>query len=159
MKIISHRGNQNGANPAQENNPEYILEAFNAGFDVEIDLWKVGAELFLGHDEPQYNINSDYLLKTGLWIHCKNIEAALYVSQASGLNAFWQQDDDIAITTKGYLWTNTGKELTERSIAVMPENDKEWDIGKAYGVCTDYPLIYEGAIIGVRIIWMKKFGI
>ena len=39
MKIISHRGNLEGRIPEDENNPDYIHEAIESGFDVEIDLW------------------------------------------------------------------------------------------------------------------------
>ena len=36
---IAHRGNTRGPNPEKENQPEYILQAINEGFDVEIDVW------------------------------------------------------------------------------------------------------------------------
>jgi hypothetical protein len=31
-----------------------------------------------------------------------------------------------------------GLELNDMSIALMPELVKDWDISKAFGVCTDY---------------------
>ena len=39
MKLISHRGNLNGRIPERENHPDYIDEAIEAGYDVEIDIW------------------------------------------------------------------------------------------------------------------------
>jgi len=38
MKLISHRGNLFGPNPTNENNPDYILNAIELGYDVEIDV-------------------------------------------------------------------------------------------------------------------------
>ena len=39
MKLISHRGNLSGPIPESENNPSYITNAINKGFDVEVDFW------------------------------------------------------------------------------------------------------------------------
>lgn len=140
--LISHRGNLNGPDPRHENMPEYITEALRQGFDCEVDVWKVGEELFLGHDNPQYKIPDEWLVRIGLWWHCKNIEAASYAVKARLNNAFWHQQDDCVIITGGYLWTYPGKPLTDKSIAVLPESVENWDTGVAYGVCTDYPLKY-----------------
>lgn len=145
MKIISHRGNLIGSNPERENNPGYIQSALDQGFEVEIDLWKIGEELFLGHDKPIYKVEPEYLKGKQFWIHCKNIEAAHYCSQVQELNAFWHQKDDISISTQKYLWTYPGKELTDKSIAVLPETSRDWEISQAYGICTDYPIRYKTA--------------
>ena len=37
--LIAHRGNTRGPKPEKENQPEYILQAIQEGFDVEIDVW------------------------------------------------------------------------------------------------------------------------
>ena len=47
MKFISHRGNIDGPNPEWENDPSRIEDVLNKGYDVEIDVWKIGAKLFL----------------------------------------------------------------------------------------------------------------
>ena len=77
MVLISHRGNINGAKPQKENRIDYIENAIQSGFDVEIDLWFVLEGLFLGHDIPQYPVELDWLqkYKDKLWIHCKNLQA------------------------------------------------------------------------------------
>jgi hypothetical protein len=77
MKIISHKGNLNGPNPDYENNPTYIDQVIAEGFDVEIDVWFVDGEFFLGHDAPTYHIDSSWILvrAASLWCHAKNIEA------------------------------------------------------------------------------------
>jgi hypothetical protein len=142
MKVISHRGNLNGSNPEQENSPTYIYNALKAGFDCEIDLWVENDTLYLGHDKPKYEIDPDFLLKKGLWIHCKNIEASNYVANNKELNGFWHQSDVMSFTTHGYMWTFADNDLTDKSVAVLPELVDRNDFGEAYGVCTDYPKRY-----------------
>ena len=66
MKLIAHRGLTDGPNAELENNPEQIHKSLSAGYDCEIDLWYVNGELYLGHDEPQYAINRDFLREIGL---------------------------------------------------------------------------------------------
>ena len=55
MILIAHRGNLNGKTN-RENQPEYIQEALVQDFDVEIDVWYIEDEFWLGHDIPQYKI-------------------------------------------------------------------------------------------------------
>jgi len=143
MLIISHRGNLSGSNPNDENNPEYIDSAIKLGFDVEIDLWRIGFDLLLGHDKPLYKVEMPFLDRYGIWIHCKNIEAAEFMTRTKSLHYFWHQNNDISITSNGFLWTYPGKQLTKKSIAVLPETVPEWNIKNAYGICTDYPLKYK----------------
>ena len=56
MKLISHRGNIDHINPSHENSPDYIQEAINKSFDVEVDCWVTNHTLYLGHDKPDYPI-------------------------------------------------------------------------------------------------------
>lgn len=143
MIIISHRGNIDGRVPDLENHPNYVLDAVTAGYNVEVDLWYVHSKLYLGHDEPQYEIDSSFLYRAPLWIHAKSIDAAYYLTVHKSLNWFFHDQDDCVLTSKGYLWTYPGKQLTPHSIAVMPERVKEpYDISLCYGICTDYPQKY-----------------
>ena len=59
MILIAHRGNINGPNENLENDPKYIVQAVDKGFDVEVDIWYTSDGLFLGHDNPQYKIEKD----------------------------------------------------------------------------------------------------
>ena len=56
---ILHRGNNNGLSPETENDPKVLLERLKEGWDIEIDLWKINNELYLGHDAPTYKITDD----------------------------------------------------------------------------------------------------
>jgi len=138
MILISHRGNIDGPH-ADENKPLHIENAISLGYDVEIDMWLVCGILYLGHDEPSYKIDYDFLLKDKLWIHCKNIEALLYLKEMRNMNNyFWHQEDDVTLTSNGFLWTYPGKYLTKYSIAVMLETKPFDNISISYGICSDY---------------------
>jgi len=122
-----------------ENNPLYISLALQAGFDVEVDTWYIDNGFYLGHDEPQYKVSSDFLSKEKIWCHAKNLEAALKLG-SMGAHYFWHQTDDITLTSKNYMWTFPGIRLTENSICVMPETSEyttEELVGSA-GICSDY---------------------
>ena len=87
MFFISHRGNLKGPNKTQENKIEYIDEALKKNFDVEIDLWFVKKNFFLGHDEPLYKVDRKYLKNKKFWIHAKNLDC-FYELNNSKLNYF-----------------------------------------------------------------------
>ena len=135
MILISHRGNLNGKTD-RENQPEYINEALDQGFDVEVDVWCFGdGGYWLGHDKPQYYVDESFLHNKKLWCHAKNIQG-LYSMLEDSIHCFFHQEDDVTLTSKGYLWTYPGKQLTDKSICVMPKKvDKSID---CYGVCTDF---------------------
>ena len=137
MLRVSHRGNINGPSEQGENNPHRVMDVIYAGYDCEIDLWYKSGGLYLGHDEPFYKIDYCFLVNKNLWIHCKNIEALVYLSVNDKLHLFYHTDG-IALTTKGFLWTAPGLLIGSKSIAAMPELIENWNIKNAYGICTDY---------------------
>ena len=105
--LISHRGNINGKINELENNPNYVDKALRLGYDVEIDIWVIEGQIFLGHDEPQYQVSIDllYKRKNELWIHCKNIESIEYFNKLMGTyNYFWHQEDTVTLTSKNFIW-------------------------------------------------------
>jgi len=137
MIYISHRGNLIGKNIKEENKPEYITSALEKGFNVEIDVWNVNNNFFLGHDKPLYRINKKFLLNKKLWCHAKNI-VAFYEMSLLNCHFYWHQDDDYTLTSNGYLWTFPGKILTKKSICVLPELSKKIKKFNCAGICSDY---------------------
>lgn len=142
MKLIAHRGNTNGINRVRENSPDYIDEAIQKGFDVEIDLRiKLGVP-YLGHDSPDHEINLMWLFqrKHKLWVHCKEPEALEFAIK-NKLHCFWHDTDDYTLTSYGVIWAYPGKESTgNNTILVMPELN--WSVEETkqkvcYGVCSD----------------------
>jgi hypothetical protein len=141
MILISHRGNTNGRVESLENNPSYVDLAISNEYDVEVDVWYLGGLLYLGHDKPQYVTDIKWFRDrlTKLWIHCKNIDSIMYFQECGyEFNYFWHQEDDITLTSKNNIWTFPGKKLTKRSIAVLPESVKDWELTECFGVCSDY---------------------
>ena len=136
MVLISHRGNIQGKSPGLENMPEYINDTLNKGYHVEIDVWYKNG-FYLGHDNPQYNVKPSFLTQDKIWCHAKNIEAIIEMSKYPKIHYFWHQEDDITLTSKGYIWAYPGKQPIKDSIAVMPEiyND---NLDKCIGICSDY---------------------
>ena len=136
MILISHRGNIDGPNHDLENSPDYIETALSAGYDVEVDVWFEKAKWYLGHDKPEYQVDEKVFSHSQWWCHAKNIEA-LEGLMKLGARCFWHQEDDVTLTSDGYLWTYPGKQLTSKSICVMPERFKYDDLNCA-GICSDY---------------------
>jgi len=148
MRIIAHRGNLAGPNPAKENDPEYLKEAIVLGYDVEVDIWYHDGQLFTGHDGPAYVLDNKTFreIVTKSWLHCKNVEALEYFDRHFlKPNFFWHQSDDYTLTSWGYSWTYPHMKPTRRSIAVLPEifNASRNDLIDFWGVCTDYPLEFD----------------
>lgn len=146
MNLISHRGNLVGPMPNLENNPSYISDAINTGFDVEIDLWFNSNGLYLGHDLPTYQISNDFLNlhKDNLWIHCKNLHALRYLSESDFIY-FWHQEDDFTLTSNEKIWTYPYKDVSDKSIIVCNDEESTKKIIQeniAYGVCSDYVGVY-----------------
>jgi hypothetical protein len=144
MKIISHRANLTGPNPETENSPNQIDLCISLGYDVEIDLWLIGNTYFLGHDSPVYKIPYTFLLnrKDNLWIHCKN-QDALFSLNATGLNYFWHQTDDVTITSQEFIWAYPDKqEKNYNNLVILDFSDTvdfdSYVYSGIYAVCVDF---------------------
>ena len=149
MILISHRGNIDGRFESYENEPTYVDRAIDEGYDVEIDVWYKDDRLWLGHDEPQFEISYEWIADRleRLWIHCKNVEAVEFFAQHEyNYNFFWHQEDTLTLTSKGYVWVYPGKQPIKNSIAVMPEIHQE-DVTDCFGICSDFIKQYEKNII------------
>ena len=135
MILISHRGNIDGRNPIYENSDKYCQTAIDKGFNVEIDVWYTDT-WWTGHDRPGYRVSVDFLKKKEVWCHAKNIEALNRLLDL-GAHCFFHQNDNVTLTSKGYLWTNPTHQLTEKSICVLPEL-QSISIDDCAGICSDY---------------------
>lgn len=151
MKFISHRGNLTGPNLERENSPDYILEALNKNYDVEIDVRIINDKIYLGHDHPQYEININFLLNntSKLWCHCKNVEAMTLLHN-NNLHCFSHDKDPFVFTNQGIIWAYPSVTHITNAISVLPEwytdklnpytefkNDE-----KHLGLCSDYVEFY-----------------
>ena len=137
MLMISHRGNLAGPLPERENSPGYISEAIALGYSVEVDVWVVDNQYWLGHDEPIHRVEEVFLKDDRLWCHAKNPEALEKMSFNNEIHYFWHQTDDYTLTSKGYVWTYPGKKLFSNSICVLPER-ANYDQIDCLGICSDF---------------------
>ena len=144
MILISHRGNVDGKKPHLENHPDYINEALDLGYDVEIDVWFVDGKFMLGHDEPLYETDYKFLMNEKLWVHAKNLDALIELKKYA-IHYFWHENDTVTLTSKNYIWAYPGKQPIKGSIAVMPERSDD-DISKCKGICSDVIKKYKDEI-------------
>lgn len=143
MKLIAHRGLTAGPNKNLENQPDTIKTSLGEGFDVEIDLWVVNGRLYLGHDEPMYNITEEFITTPGMWVHAKSLGTLHWlVNSKLDINYFWHENDSYTLTSKGYIWAYPGKSLTTSCVMVMPEwEDQTLNNARTadcYAICSDY---------------------
>lgn len=151
VKLISHRGNIEGENTLRENSPEYIDEAINAGFDVEVDVRCVDHQFYLGHDDPQYYVPMSWLVKRKdkLWIHCKDMRSLDVLSNSPvDFHYFWHETDRYTLTSKGIGWVLLGQFPFPNSVIVLPEKISLYSYEKkyfesCYGICSDVIKNYE----------------
>lgn len=129
----------NGPNPSMENNPEYINETLRAGYDVEIDVWMLSDGMYLGHDKPTHKINKYFLQNQRIWSHCKNLETYMYLLKYQDINCFIQNEEDIVITSRGYLWAHSKCCVWNDKTVVTQLDSRNWKPHHfAFAVCSDY---------------------
>lgn len=143
-KIICHRGNMFGPNPSEENKPEYLQAALDAGYDVELDVWLKTDGLYLGHDEPTYKINRFFLQNQRVWAHCKNIEAYLELVKFKNINCFFHTEEEMVMTSQGFLWAHPkcSKFNSNTVLVKLDPGDGIFNHDDLYGICTDYASKY-----------------
>lgn len=140
MYYISHRGNIDGKNPSLENQPDYVEGALKMNYFVEVDVWYDRNQWYLGHDEPTYRVDYSWMSKELLVLHCKNIEALEKLVEISNPldNYFWHQDDDVTLTSLGWVWAYPNVKVnSSKAIAVLPEIEGT-DVSGFGGICSDF---------------------
>lgn len=137
MKFIAHRGLLNGPDSNVENTPDQINLAISKGFDVEIDVWYIDSQIFLGHDRPDYLINLEFLQRNEIWAHAKNYQALEHMLE-NNIHCFWHEGDERVLTSRGFVWTYPNKEVFSKSVLVFLEKELNIKLENLYGVCGDY---------------------
>lgn len=138
MRYIAHRGNLNGPSP-DENKPEYILAALDAGYEAEVDAWMMEDGFYLGHDKPSYKVDRFLFQNQRIWTHCKNVAALFELSKYLDVNCFFQDNDEIALTSRGYLWAHSRCATYDEKTVVVSLGPIWAGTGrKPLGICTDY---------------------
>lgn len=151
MIWILHRGNLHGPNVFEENRPDILKQRVTEGWNVEVDIWVSHGNLFLGHDNPYYECDTEmveWLKKPEVWIHCKNLEAVNWFSSNSircHYHYFAHDKDPVVITSHGIPWLYPGQTILN-GIHVMPEWNKKPGVDvladSVLGYCSDYGPAY-----------------
>lgn len=140
MIKIAHRGNYAGRNGEKENTPSYIEQAIAAGYDVEVDVWLIERQWYLGHDFPRDKIDRSFLERPQIWTHAKNLVGHVSLWNNIKVHVFWHDRDEFVFTSKGIKWAAAGV-VTNDGIMVMPTPDliEEINLGiiEPLGVCAD----------------------
>ena len=155
--LIAHRGLLKGPSKELENNPENII--FNIrNFpkilnEIDINILKNG--IYTGHDQPQYEIDIEFILENvnHLILHIKKIEynSSFALEALCKLykfcHCFSHEEDCFTITNKGFIWSHPRMGFRRNTIFVMPEkviplSSDEFinNLNLLRGVCTDFPL-------------------
>lgn len=144
MIYYSHRGNINGKTEL-ENQPSYIDQAIELGYDVEIDLRKIGSDLYLGHDYPQYLINEKWIDDRcgSLLIHIKEPSVLSIAQHKRYWHYFCHYNDPFTITSQKLTWIHD-LSIEPELDTIIPLISKElvysYDKLGFFGVCSDYIL-------------------
>jgi hypothetical protein len=146
MKIIAHRGNVNGRILERENSPDYIMEAIGLGFDVEIDVWYINDEFYLGHDNPVHKIDPSFCLNCSVWCHAKNKDA-LHQLLKIGAHCFWHENDSYTLTSKSVPWCFPGNWIDGGVTVVFSSPNTTVVPPYVLGVCVDDPVLWSKPII------------
>ena len=145
ITFISHRGNTEGVWAERENSPDYIDRAIKLGYDVEVDLRSKDGKLWLGHDEPQYEVCISWLLgrRKNLWVHVKDYGALVSIMRTE-LRFFCHEQDKYTLTSNGYIWSHDlNNKMNDRCIVPLLSSKEvaSYEQRGFYAVCSDY--IYE----------------
>lgn len=132
----------NGPDKDRENTPVAISDALNAGFEVEVDVWKLDDGLYLGHDCPMQPIENWILKEENVWFHAKDFGALRLLTFTGKKNVFYHTDEDVVLTSKGHMWASPRHRIPG-AICVLPELYPDDPVPEdALGICTDFPYIY-----------------
>ena len=97
----------------------------------------VKTKIFIYGSETDLLLGTIFLINEKFWCQAKNLPAILEMKKYPNIHYFWHQEDDITLTSKGYIWAHPGMQPLSNSIAVLPELYNEKVLG-CVGVCSDY---------------------
>lgn len=147
MQFISNRGNINGPDLSQENNPEYVNKALEQNFFVIVDAWVVPTDdpnmvnLALGANTAQYPVTLDLLQNPRIIARIKDLNTFQILTDK---NVHCVLDGPgHQITTNSLIFNPIGgRQILPRTIINMPEvltTDYESILPSIKtGICSNY---------------------
>lgn len=149
MLFISYQGIFDGQNFEKANTPDQIGTAFNNGFSVMADVWRLEGKLCVGTANNPIEVTDRYLQGNRFWLNCQNQDAYDYlVTQPRNLypNVFKFANVDTesapTTTTGGQTIVPGNVPIDNNSIIYLPEIVDRGLFStvnlRNYGVCSVY---------------------
>ena len=146
--IISYQGIYDGQNFESANTPNQIGTAFNHGFSVMADVWRLNGVLCVGTENNPIEVTDKYLQGNRFWLNARNDDAYNYLtSQNSKLypHIFRFSNDtesNIAYVTSGQNIVPGNVPNDNNSIVFLPEGPDRGLLStvklRCYGICSVY---------------------
>lgn len=128
MLIISYQGIYDGQNFESANTPSQFGSAFNNGFSVMADVWRINDVLCVGTENDPIEVTDRYLQGVKFWLNCQNQDAYDYLTaQPSNLYPnvfkFNNVDTESSPTTSrgGQTIVPGNVPLNNNSVVYLPE--------------------------------------
>jgi hypothetical protein len=138
MINIAHRGNFCGELPEHSNKPSHLRHALTLDYWIICDVQTHNGELHFGHEEPLDLV--DFKILTHEHTICRACDLdAVQVLHNLGAHYFWNQSDDISITSEGIILCFNGKRLRHRN-AIWVDLDGYYmleDADNILGICSN----------------------
>jgi hypothetical protein len=148
MLYISYLGVFDGQNFEQANTPNQIGSAFNAGFSVMVNAWRINNKLCVGTENNPIEVTDEYLQGPYTFINVQNVALQNWiVTQPSDRypNYFWfpTDNENTNVTTSGgQLITPGSTPVNNTSIVYLPEITDRGLFStvkyRCYGVISNY---------------------
>lgn len=128
MIIISYQGIFDGQNFQSANTPTQFGNAFNKGFSVMADVWRINGVLCVGTENDPIEVTERYLQGVKWWLNCQNQDAYDYlVAQPRNLYPNVFKFSNVATeaspteTTSGKTIVPGTVPLDNNSVVYLPE--------------------------------------
>ncbi len=135
--ILSHRGLIEGPDSNLDNNPKYIKQLLSKGVFVEVDVWYLNDQYYLGHDFGKYKIEESFLMHPSLYCHAKHFDSFYKMLQNHRIHCFYHTDEDFVLTSHFRIWQANYNNLSPLTIVVDTTKNPDYN-AKCYGICCDY---------------------
>lgn len=160
MLYISNRGNLDGPNMSNENNPEYVKVALEKGYHVIVDTWigknKDGNfQISLGQIQPMYPVDLTFMQNPKIIARVKDVGTFQMLTDNKISSVILSADP--ALSSAGLLWPPGGARFITRSCVLnMPEwftkDFKDLVTIPCAGVCSDYI----ESFFDIKNSWIKE---
>lgn len=139
--LIANLGNIDGARPEKENRFAYLKAALDAGWHVCANVVFHQGSFLLPFDGGFNIAPPGFFSKQRVWSRCFDAETLDALCNV-GAHSFCDSDTP-TLTSAQFIWTPAPRELTQRSIAFLPETSPGWiDQFEPAGLCSNSPARY-----------------